>query len=453
MSLDIAKGPAALRRRTLMAYGIGDMGTGMAASLVGFYLFVFYTSVASLPAWLAGTVLMVVRIWDVISDQLIGWLGDSTKHRLGPRIPWMFWCALPLGVSMALMWWVPPFADPWRFLWFVLIASLFQATYSGVNLPYAALATELTESTPLRTRLNTARFTGSVMASLAGLLLGALLTHQGLKGYWWLGCIAGGMLVISSLLSAIGLTPAARICRRPQHPRSGWFNQMRALVPNRRFRKVVLLYLLLWSALQLMQPVAIIFLTNVMHLPHAWSTALLIPFQLSALIGLWIWNKVADRNSRLQALFLGAALWIGLCLIATLLPGLDAHLSPWATANQRPLTVLGVAIVGLGLGASTAYLLPWAFLPDAIDAQPGHPAGLITAFMVQIQKLGSALSVFALGALLSASGYEASLGMAQPESALVMIRVCIGVLPSGLVMAAIWVMKDWPQPLTPQGLT
>ena len=186
MPADIAAASGALRRRTLLAYGIGDAGTGMAAALVGFYLFVFYTAVAGLPAWLAGTVLMVVRIWDVISDQLIGWLGDHTHHRLGPRIPWMICCAVPLGLSMALMWWVPPFADPWRFLWFVLVASLFQATYSGVNLPYAALATELTNSTPLRTRLNTARFTGSVLASLVGLVAGAMLTHRGASGYWLL---------------------------------------------------------------------------------------------------------------------------------------------------------------------------------------------------------------------------------------------------------------------------
>ena len=79
-----------------------------------------------------------------------------------------------------------------------------------------------------------------------------------------------------------------------------------------------------------------------------------------------------------------------------------------------PLILLITAVLGLGLGASTAYLLTWAFLPDAVDLQPGHPAGLITAFMVQIQELGSAFSVFALGLLLSWSGYVAALGTQQP---------------------------------------
>ena len=449
MHADIADASEALRRRTLLAYGIGDAGTGMAAALVGFYLFVFYTAVAGLPAWLAGTVLMVVRIWDVISDQVIGWLGDHTQHRLGPRIPWMLGCAVPLGLAMALMWWVPPFADPWRFCWFVLVASLFQATYSGVNLPYAALATELTNSTPLRTRLNTTRFTGSVLASLIGLVAGAMLTHHGASGYWRLGCFAGAVLITGSLLSALGLAPAARQCRRPSHDQRGLLPQLRSLLPNPLFLKVVVLYLLLWCALQLMQPVAIIYLRDAMHLPHSWSTGLLIPFQLAALMGLWIWNQVADRSSRYRALLIGGCLWITLCLVATLLPGLHGDLSPWASANRMPLIQLITAVLGLGLGASTAYLLPWAFLPDAVDLQQGHPAGLITAFMVQIQKLGSACSVFALGLLLSWSGYVATLGPQQPHSALVMIRLCIGVVPALLVVTALWLMKGWDRRLTP----
>ena len=449
MDADIAHAARGLRRRTLLAYGLGDAGTGMAAGLVGFYLFIFYTAIAGLPAWLAGTVLMVVRIWDVISDQLIGWLGDRTQHRLGPRIPWMVCCAVPLGLSMALMWWVPPFEDPWRFLWFVLVASVFQATYSGVNLPYAALATELTNSTSLRTRLNAARFTGSVLASLVGLVAGALLTHRGASGYGLLGCFAGAVLIIGSLLSAIGLAPAARQCRRPGRDQRGLLTQLRALRPNSLFRRVVLLYLLLWCALQLMQPVAIIYLSDAMHLPHSWSTGLLIPFQLTALMGLWIWNQVADHSSRVKALLLGGSLWIILCLVATLLPGLHGDLSPWGPVNRMPLTLLIMAVLGLGLGASTAYLLPWAFLPDAVDLQPGHPAGLITAFMVQIQKLGSAFSVFALGILLSWSGYAAALGPEQPQSALVMIRLCMGLVPALLVLMALWLMKDWDRRLRP----
>ena len=190
-ALDLRDVPAPLKRRVLRAYGIGDAGTGMASAVVGFYLFVFYTAVAGLPAWLAGTVLMGVRVWDVFSDQMIGLLSDRTGGRWGPRLPWMISSAAPLGLSMTLMWWVPPFTDPWRFLWFVVVAAIFQSTYSGVNLPYSALATELTNDETLRTRLNAYRFTGSVLASLLGLLLGAALSHEGAPGYLRIGLASG----------------------------------------------------------------------------------------------------------------------------------------------------------------------------------------------------------------------------------------------------------------------
>jgi GPH family glycoside/pentoside/hexuronide:cation symporter len=102
-----------------------------------------------------------------------------------------------------------------------------------------------------------------------------------------------------------------------------------------------------------------------------------------------------------------------------------------------------ITLVLLGVSASTAYLLPWAFLPDAVDAEPDHPAGLITAFMVQIQKLGSAASVFVLGLLLSWAGYQASLGLNQPASALRMIRLVMGLMPALMVLVCLWVMRDW----------
>ena len=75
----------AARRRLLWSYGLGDIGTGMAATQLGFYLFVFYTGVAGLPAWMAGLVLMVLKVWDGINDPLVGWLSDHTKHPWGPR--------------------------------------------------------------------------------------------------------------------------------------------------------------------------------------------------------------------------------------------------------------------------------------------------------------------------------------------------------------------------------
>jgi len=125
---------------------------------------------------------------------------------------------------------------------------------------------------------------------------------------------------------------------------------------------------------------------------------------------------------------------------------LDATAAPLAPGgNSLRFALLVLVVLLLGLGAATAYLLPWSLLPDAIDADPERPAGLFTAWMVMTQKLGSALSVFLLGNLLSWSGYVAGLAEDQPATAVAMIRLCIGLIPAVLVTLGLVVMRRWPQ--------
>ena len=451
--VDLADVRPGQQLRLFWGYGMGDAGTGMAASLIGFYLFIFYTAAAGLPNWMAGLVLMLGRLWDAINDPVVGWLSDRTRGRWGARLPWMVWSALPLGVSMALMWWLPP-GDNWvKFFFFLAISVLANSLYTCVNLPYAALAAELTADTQLRTRLNTARFTGSIIASLIGIILGGLLLrdHSNPASYWQVGMLSGTIITVCTLVCAWGVAPVACRCQQPSSKRGSTRRLLRRIGDNRRFLKVLGLYLLLWCALQLMQTAALIFLPVVMHLPESWSNWILLPFQISTLVGLQIWTGVAHRRSRVAALHRGAWLWVGGCLLAMLLLPLNAELSPTGSAaNLVSLTLLLVTIVAVGLGASTAYLIPWSLLPDAIDADPEKPAGLYSAWMVFAQKICISFALFFFGQLMSLSGYVAAHKIVQPGSALLSIRLCMGLIPAVLVVLGLLVVRHWPERSLPE---
>ena len=185
----------------MLAYGLGDAGTGLAASQLGFYLFAFFTSAAGLPAFVAGSLLMVIKIWDAINDPLIGWLSDHTKSKWGPRLPWMIVGSVPLGISLAAIWWVPSGGTSEKVLYYVGIALLLMTAYTSVNLPFAALATEITEETSIRTRLNAARFTGSILASLSGLVVAAWLLSSGNNCFVQMGRITGLIATFATLVS------------------------------------------------------------------------------------------------------------------------------------------------------------------------------------------------------------------------------------------------------------
>ena len=441
----------------MLSYGLGDAGTGLAATLLGFYLFVFFTGTAGLPAVIAGSLLMVIKLWDGINDPMIGWLSDHTQTRWGPRIPWMLGAALPLGISLAAMWWVPPGDVAQKTTYYIVMAILLMTAYTSVNLPYAALSTELTEDTSVRNRLNAARFTGSIVAGASGLIVTPLLLVNGASGYLAMGRITGTIAALATLGCCWGLAPFAKKARRPSGGSEPLSRQLSRIIGNRRFLRVLGLYLLLWCALQLMQPVALIYLVQLMRVPSELATWMLLPFQLSALIGLQVWSVYANRHGRIPALLWGGGLWITACVISMLLQPLspDASLSSlWPTAGPDGLRLLALVatITLVGFGAATAYLIPWCLLPDAIDADPDKPAGLYTAWMVLIQKIGIGLSIQLLGVLLSISGYRSGAESggalsfsAQPDSALITIRLCMGLIPAVLVALGLVVMRGWPE--------
>jgi len=438
----------AARRRLLWAYGLGDVGTGMGASLIGFYLLRFYVA-AGLPPWLAGLAYGIGRLWDAINDPIVGWLSDKTQSRWGPRLPWILGSAAPLGLAMALMWWLPPWPEEWiKFVVFLLISVVANSLYTCVNLPYTALAAELTTDVPLRTRLNTARFTGSILATIAAALLAGVLVRdlRDASTYLPVGVVSGVIITASALLCGWGLLPAARRCQRPLAESGTTRRLLKRVGRNGRFLMVLGLYLLLWCALQLMQAVSLFFLPVVMQVPEGLSKLILLPFLLSSLAGLWWWNSLSHRRGRLTALRQGGALWIAGCLLVMVLPPLDGSLPVLGSlGNGLRLALLLLAIVVTGAGAATAYLIPWSLLPDAIDADPDKPAGQYSAWMVLAQKVCISVVIALLGALLTASGYiEALASNAQPASALVAIRLCMGIIPAVLVVLGLVVMRHWP---------
>ena len=70
----------------MLAYGLGDAGTGLAATQLGFYLFPFFTCAAGLPAFIAGSLLTVIKVWDALNDCLL-YTSPSPRDRYGSRMP------------------------------------------------------------------------------------------------------------------------------------------------------------------------------------------------------------------------------------------------------------------------------------------------------------------------------------------------------------------------------
>jgi GPH family glycoside/pentoside/hexuronide:cation symporter len=260
-----------------------------------------------------------------------------------------------------------------------------------------------------------------------------------------MGQIAGTIAACTTLLCCWGLAPFAKQAQRPSGSDEAPLQQFRRIRTNPRFIKVLGLYLLLWFGLQLMQVVALIWLVQVLHVPAGISTLLLLAFNIAALAGLQLWSLLSNRHGRIKALVWGASIWIVACLLSMLLQPVET-----GSSFTAYLPIVGLIML-VGLGAATAYLIPWSLLPDAIDADPTRPAGLYTAWMVFGQKLVIGLSMSVFGLLLSLTGYISTTScdgalnfIEQPNTALLAVRLCMGLIPAILVLMGLGVMRGWP---------
>ena len=133
-------GDPRLPLREKVGYGLGDFGFNLYWANISAFLLIFYTDVMGLAAAAVGTMLLVTKISDAVTDPLMGALADRTSTRWGRFRPWMLWGALPLAVAGVLTWTVPGLEGGGRLLWAYATFSLMMLAYTVLAMPYSALS-------------------------------------------------------------------------------------------------------------------------------------------------------------------------------------------------------------------------------------------------------------------------------------------------------------------------
>ncbi|HBE19833.1 MAG TPA: MFS transporter [Cyanobacteria bacterium UBA11149] len=441
---------------TKLAYGAGDMGAGITSTLLAFSLLIFLTNVAGLKPELAGTVLLIGKIWDAINDPIVGVLSDRTRSRWGRRHSWMIFAAIPFGIFFFLQWIVPHFSDngetnQWILFWYYAIVSiLFNMAFTGVNLPYTALTAELTQDYNERTSLNNFRFAFSIGGSIFSLALGQIIfatISNDQQRYLVLALICTLFSVLPTYWcvwgtqdpTAVGGSRYVEIEENHQNSESEeesipFFEQFLIAFTNKPFLYVIGIYLFSWLAFQLTAAIIPYFLICWMRQDSYFTAALVV--QGVALVMLFVWNFMSRRVGKRGVYFMGMSLWI-------IAEGGLFFLPPDQVGFMYVLFAMA------GFGVATAYLVPWSMLPDVIELDElktgKRREGIFYAFMVLLQKFGLAFGLWLVGVALGKAGLITpkpgeSIVPVQPESALFAIRFAVGPLPTfflicGLILA------------------
>ncbi|MEA5579761.1 MFS transporter [Nodularia harveyana UHCC-0300] len=440
--------------KTKLAYGAGDLGPAITGNISIFFLLVFFTNVAGIPAGLAGSILMIGKIWDAINDPIIGVLSDRTKsRRWGRRLPWMLYGAIPFGIIFFLQWIVPRFSadqssNIWPLFWYyVVIGLLSQVFFTVVSLPYAAMTPELTQNYDERTTLNSFRFAFSIGGSILSLILAQIIfstDRNEQEQYLLLAGICAVISVLALYICIFGVRDRVLAFETKRHqleqPKSIPFSeQIKVVFSNRPFLFVIGIYLFSWLGVQVTATTIPYFVINCMGLTNSDVPTVMIAVQGTALLMLFIWSALSKKIGKKVVYFLGMSSWI-------IAAGGLFFLQP----SQIPLMYFMAVMAGVGV--STAYLVPWSLIPDVIDLDEFNTGqrreGIFYGFMVLLQKLGLALGIFLVGNALQSAGFQPTIAgqplPIQPDSALVAIRIAVGPLPTVFLICGVFLTYFYP---------
>jgi glycoside/pentoside/hexuronide:cation symporter, GPH family len=147
-------------------YSLGDGAANFVFQTMILFQLNFYTDTMGIVAAVAGSLLLVGRLWDAFFDPMMGLMADRTNTRWGKFRPWVLWTALPWGVVMVVAYTTPNFSAAGKIVYACVTNIMLMTLYSANNTPYSAMTGVMTGDVNERTSLSSFRFVSAMIAQL-----------------------------------------------------------------------------------------------------------------------------------------------------------------------------------------------------------------------------------------------------------------------------------------------
>jgi glycoside/pentoside/hexuronide:cation symporter, GPH family len=420
--------------KTKVGFGICDMGGNLFFTIIGFYLLYFLTDVVHLAAGLAGTAMMIGKIWDAVTDPMVGYLSDNTRHRMGRRRPYIFYGSFFLLISMVLMFTSPGMNSPRAlFIWAAGVYCLLNTAYTVVNIPYTSLLPELTRDYHQRTVLAGYKMSFAVIGTFIG--AGAVLPIVDLLpnprlGWAVMGGVMGGVMLITAMITFF-------LVREPYGSPSGepagFFASYRGAVESKPFLLVLFPNIMNMTGVTIIQGALLYYFTYIFAAKDLFRFALLF-LLASSIVFIPVWVLISKKIGKKYSYMGGMALLTAILLLF------------FATAHLQPVTYTYVLLAIAGIGFATHYVMPHALIPDVTEddyAKNGiRREGVFYSLWTFSAKVGQAVAIGLSGWILSIFGYVPH--AEQSELARLGIRLLCGPVPALFFVGGIIVLSFYP---------
>lgn len=430
-----------------VGYGFGDMSSSMFWKIFSYYLPFFYSNIFGLRLDQVALLLVVTRIWDAVSDPMMGILADRTRTRWGKYRPYLLFMALPFALCGVLLFTTPNAGPSFKLVWAYVTYILMMTVYTGINVPYGAMLGVMTDDSDGKTVLSSYRMFFAYAGSFIALFCWEPLC-KALGGY---DCAAGwqhAMFVIATVCLVLFLL-CFGMTREKLHTVStaSVGSDLKSLLRNAPW------WILIGAAL----------CSNLFCTVRGSTVA----YFFSDVIGADVHLNLGGWSFLFYAgLFLSIGEVCNMIGVALAVP-LAARFGKKTTymMSFAALIVLSAAFFYIPVSGSgywwmlvlqvlisifTGVLFPmvWSMYADVSDYAENRDGsastGLIFSSSSMAQKFGGAFGGAAVMWLLAAFGYDTTAGAVQTPEALNGLKLLMSWIPAAVAALAVLVVSFYP---------
>lgn len=400
-----------------IGYGIGDLGCNLVFSTMASYLMVFYTDVFGITAAAAGTMMLVTKFIDAMTDTGMGLLVDRTHTKWGQGRPYFLIGAVPFAVFTFLTFFIPDFGSSGKLIWAYVTYCLLCTAYTVVNIPLNTIVPRLTSDVHERdilvsTRMVCAMAGTAIVMSITSPLVEFFGKDNEARGYLVTMTIYGIAAMIIFFITFASTKEVIPPSVTQKH--SSLIEDFKGLTGQ---AWVLFLLNLFYFSLYVVRSTTVIYYFKYNLNRLDWLSLVGILGILSGLPMLLLLPALEKRFSKKNLMFFSVALYIA------------GDLLIFAGRNSAFCLLAGLVITGLGIYG--IFGITFAMQPDVIDyseyKKNASVSGLIAAFQGFFVKGGMGLTSFIIGVFLKNGGYVAN--AVQTEKALSYIEICFIWIP------------------------
>ena len=435
---------APLARSVRVGYPLGSFATGAFGTVPGLLLLPYLTDSLGVAAGLAGALVLLPKVWDVIFNPIAGRISDRTVTKIGPRRPFVVWGGLAAGILFMLIFAGVMGTSRGAPVWVVGSFILCATAYAFFQVPYCAMPAEITDDERERSGLLTGRVAVIAFVILVCGALAPMIANGNadrIAGYRAMGVFVGAFFIIGGVGTFIGTRRApVGTVGRSESLRA----QLRVAAANKPYLVLLVCFIIQGAGIATILAGVNYFAEQVTRTSLA-GTVLFAAFIAPVIIFMPMWSRIGRRTGNLRGFVIASLLFT--------LGGLLITVVGFVAGTNLVLAGVAVAVIGVGYAGEQVFAL--AMLADCIAADTARTGvaqgGVFAGIWTAGETLGYALGPGVFSLFLQFSGYISTTAghtVVQPPSAAVGIILGFGIAPAVLMAGGLILLRWYHAPAT-----